>query len=189
MLQGSAGWVGAPHGGKGRVGGWALLGLAFSVIFHILRLPGCCAQVGQPMHSDTLHSFGLFFVCKTGTGGAMWNVYLDGWHWERGRADLAGRACFLEGRGFHSSWIPRREASQAAFSFSVRTLGGPASGQGTSAASHTHPRPQRRRRFPMSTTPPQWNRPHPHSLPTHTRKRGGHGTKRDRRRGGRPSTG
>lgn len=127
---------GKGRGVDGRFWGWLFRHFPYFTTL------GCCAQVGQPMHSDTLHSFGLFFVCKTGIGGLCGRF---SWRVRTGKgADLAGRPLLSGGREFPFIMDPTlREASQPAFSFSVRTSERPASGQGitdsgTSAASHTH---------------------------------------------------
>ncbi|KAK1833789.1 hypothetical protein QBC39DRAFT_40319 [Podospora conica] len=121
MPQGS----GCDMEGTERKGGMVgASGVGFSVffLFFLLRLFGCCAQVGRPMHSDTLHSFGLFFVYKTGTGGAMWTGFLGGL--VRGRAgDLVGRACFL-GRGLPSIMDPTTRGNSQHFPFCHDIWGG-----------------------------------------------------------------
>lgn len=50
--------------------------------------------------------------------------FLGGLALERGGGGLAGRACFLEEEGFHSSWIdPTTRGKPASIFLSVRTLG------------------------------------------------------------------
>jgi hypothetical protein len=89
-----------------------------------------------------------------------------------GKGRGLGRAhLFSGGRGLPFIMDPTTRGKPASIFLSVRTLGDQHQDKALRTLAHrlhhTHTRFQRQRRFSMSTTPPQWNRPH-HTLYQHT---------------------